>query len=373
MSRLTIIVSGMVAGVPGQGGAAWAVLQYVLGLQRLGHDVYLVEPVTEPVPSTAASYFALVTRAFGLSERSALLTNGVSIIGLSYPDLLEVAARADLLINVSGMLSDDRVVGKIPVRVYLDLDPAFNQLWHEAEGIDVGFAGHTHFVTVGQAIGQADCPVPTCGLEWIPTLQPVVLEHWPVAERVRHGTLTTVANWRGYGSITHAGVHYGQKAHALRPFFSLPRYAEARFLLALAIHPDECADVEALGNNAWELVEPSSVAATPGDYANFVRGSWAEFGIAKSGYVLSRCGWFSDRSACYLASGRPVVAHDTGFAYSLPTGEGLFAFATADDVLAAIEELRSDYSRHARSAREIADEHLDSDVVLGRLLERVAA
>jgi hypothetical protein len=379
---LTVIVSGMVAGVPGQGGAAWAVLQYVLGLRRLGHDVHLVEPVGPSalrpagasLPESAnAAYFAALAREFGLTGRSALLGDEGETVGLSYRELLDVAARADLLINVSGMLADDGILARVPVRVYLDLDPAFNQLWHAVEGIDVGFGGHTHFATVGHAIGRPGCSVPTCELEWIPTLQPVVLDRWPVAERTRHEALTTVANWRGYGSIDHDGTRYGQKAHALRPLFALPRLARGRFVLALAIHPDERADLEALRSHGWELLDPAAVAATPRAYADFVRGSWAEFGIAKSGYAASRCGWFSDRSACYLASGRPVVAHDTGFGGSLPTGEGLFAFATADDVLDAIEQLQHDYPRHARAAREIAEEYLDSDVVLGRLLERVAS
>lgn len=369
-NRLTIVVSGMVAGDPHQGGAAWAVLQYVLGFRRLGHDVFLIEPVED----MEEAWFHRVAAEFGIEQTAALLRRGTrDTCGLPFDRLREVCGKADLLVNVSGMLTDPELTHRIPLRVYLDLDPAFVQLWHAVQGIDMRFAGHTHFVTIGQAIGQPDCPVPTCGLTWIPTLQPVVLDHWPAVGPIVHDALTTVANWRGYGSIEHEGVFYGQKAHSLRPLISLPVRTRERFLLALAIHPDERKDLDALAANGWELVDPVEVAGTPARYRSFLQGSKAELGITKSGYVASRCGWFSDRSICYLASGRPVIAQETGFSRFLPTGAGLFAFETAEDVLAAIEELNGDYPRHARAARALAEECFDSDKVLTRLLKRIGA
>jgi hypothetical protein len=381
--RLTILVSGMIAADPCQGGATWAVLQYLLGLQRLGHVVYFVEPVAEAalqpagVPlarSVNATYFRQVMNDFGFEQTSALLLAGTQrTVGLSYPQLREAAGRADMLINISGMLTDETLINRIPVRVYLDLDPAFNQLWQAVEGIDMRFAGHTHFVTVGLAIGQPDCRVPTCGLEWITTLQPVVLAQWPVATRVEYPALTTIANWRGYGSIRHEGVLYGQKAHSLRPLMALPTLTAEPFMLALAIHPEEVQDLAALKDNGWCLLDPAEVTQTPERYRQFIQGSKAEFGIAKSGYVAARCGWFSDRSVCYLASGRPVLAQDTGFSRFLPAGAGLFAFATADDLLAGIEALRRDYAGQARAARTLAVEYFDSDKVLSRLLEEVGS
>ena len=369
--RLRVLVSGMVAGDPHQGGATWAILQYVLGLRRLECEVVLVEPV-DAVTAESAAYFDDVRAEFGLDRSALLLRGSREAVGMDYADLRDYARRADVLLNVSGMLRDEALVESIPARVYLDLDPAFNQLWHEVEGIDVGLAGHTHFVTVGQAIGTSGCAVPTCGVEWIGTLQPVVLERWPVAGELEHDALTTVGNWRGYGSIEHDGVFYGQKAHSLRELYALPELSGERFVLALAIHTDERRDLEALAANGWELVDPVQAAGTPAAYQRFVQSSKAELGIAKSGYVASRCGWFSDRSACYLASGRPVVAQDTGFGAFLPTGEGLFAFRSADDVLAAIAELRRDYRKHAQAARALAEEHFDSDRVLARLLASVA-
>jgi hypothetical protein len=284
---------------------------------------------------------------------------------------MERARRADLLINISGMLRDPAIVDPIPRRVFLDLDPAFNQMW-QAQGIDMGFDRHTHLVTIGWNIGRPDCPVPTCGRDWIATPQPVVLDRWPVADRVVHDGLTTVANWRSYGSVTYEGLFHGQKAHAWRDLFSLPRRTRIACLPALAIHPDETADLAALRDHGWRLLDPAALCATPADYRRFVQGSWAELAIAKSGYVASRCGWFSDRSVCYLASGRPVIAHDTGFGSRLPVGAGLFPFATVDEAVAAGEAVAGEYERHRRAARDLAEEFFDARRVLPALLDRVS-
>jgi hypothetical protein len=377
------LVSGMIAGDPHQGGATWAVLQYVLGLRSLGHDVYLVEPIAaaslRPVgtplsTSINATYFHEVAARFGLTARAALLRQDTrETVGLSYVDLVEAARSSDLLINISGMLTDAGLFEVIPRRVYLDLDPAFNQLWQAVEGIDMRFDGHTHFVTVGCLIGTPACDIPTCGRTWLPTLQPIVLSEWPMTPGDPSAAWTTVGNWRGYSSIESRGVLYGQKVHSFRRFMALPGRTSARFRPALAIHPAELKDLDALSAHAWELADPAVVAGTPDTYREFIQRSKGELGIAKSGYVESRCGWFSDRSVCYLASGRPVVAQDTGFGQHLPTGEGLFAFSTVGEAVDAIESASADYHRHCRRAREIAEAHFSAEAVLGSLLERVGA
>lgn len=377
--QLSIIVAGMVAGQPGQGGAAWAVLQYVLGLRALGHEVTLVEPVKVPAEQTdaafaasdAAAYFRQLVTDFGLEDSAALVrSEGTATVGLPHGELARRASRADILLNISGMLRDSALTDPVPRRVFLDLDPAFNQMW-QAQGIDMGFDRHSHFVTIAWNIGQAGCTVPTCGRTWITTPQPVVLDHWPVATKIVHDGLTTVAHWRSYGSVTHEGIFHGQKAHAWRELVDLSRLTHEKCLPALAIHPGEVRDLAALRDAGWQLLDPAVHCSTPADYQRFVQGSRAEFAIAKSGYVLSRCGWFSDRSVCYLASGRPVIAHDTGFASRLPTGEGLFGFADTDDILAAIDAINADYLRHCRAARTLAEEYFDSRHVLPTLLDAI--
>jgi hypothetical protein len=381
-ARLTIVVAGTIASVPWHGGWTWVILQYLLGLRRLGHRVVFVDPIQPAalrpadstlLGSTNADYFSAVVGRFGLEDSSALLVSDGTrnTCGLSYREIASAARDADVLINVSGVLRDEGLLSLARRRVYLDLDPAFTQLWHAVQGIDMGFRHHTDFVTIGRAIGTPECSVPACGLAWIPTWHPVVLERWPPASGNGGGALTTVANWRGYGSIDHQGLFYGQKVHAWRAFMTLPTRTTERIAVALGIDPGETVDLEALAANGWELVDPAQAAATPERYGAFVRASKAELGIAKSGYVLSRTGWISDRSVCYLASGRPVLAQETGFSRFLPAGDGLLAFETMDQLLDGIARLNADYPRHARAARALAEEYFDSDTVLKQLLARL--
>jgi hypothetical protein len=374
--RLKILLSGMVAGDPYQGGATWAVLQYVAGLTGLGHEVVLVEPLKPdaPDPLTEDSEVLAYYRSLPLlAGRSALLAAGTRrTAGLPYAELERFASEADLLLNVSGMLRDERLLERVPARAFLDLDPGFNQVWHQTGG-EMGLDLHTHFVTVGQRIGAPDCPIPDCGRRWIPTLPPVALEHWPVAPAAPRGGFTSVGHWRSYGPVEYGGIRYGQRAHSLRGLIGLPRRTSARLRLALGIHPEETRDLKALRTNGWELVDPLRVAGTPSAYADFIRGSLGELSVAKSGYVASRGGWFSDRSACYLASGRPVVAQETGFSEFLPVGEGLLAFEGEAEAAAALEAVEAEPERHRQSARAVAAEHLDARKVLPPLLEALAS
>ena len=326
--RLRVVVCGAVAGVPGLGGAAWAVLQWVLGLRELGHEVLQVE-LSGEAPGTSAD------------------------------EVERFCSSADLLFDVGGMLAaHPRLFDPIPVRAYLDLDPVFTQLWHD-ESIDMRLDGHTHFVTVGLNLGEP----------WITTLPPVVLSQWPVADEVVTDAFTTVAHWRAFGTLERDGVVYGPRAHSWREFIDLPARTSVPLLPALAIDPAEEKDIAALEEHGWRWLDPAAVAATPDAYRAFVQGSRGELGIAKHGYVVSRSGWFSDRSACYLASGRPVVAQDTGWSDHLPTGEGLFAFDDTDGAAAALEAVAADEPRHRAAARAFAEAEMDSRRVLSVLLQ----
>jgi hypothetical protein len=350
----------MLAGDPGQGGATWAVLQYVHGLSRLGHDVLVVEPINRR-RGDVDRYFADLAL-----DCAALLVRGTrETVGLSYEAL--AAFDADVLFNVSGMLDDPELVEPIAIRVFVDLDPAFNQIWH-AQGLHPTLKDHTHHVTVGLSVARTSLPLDR---PWIPTLPPVVLDEWRYAAALETDAFTSVGHWRSYGSPVWKGRTYGQRAHAIRRLLDLPERTHQRLLPALAIDPTETTDLKALAEHGWRLADPTKVASTPERYRRFVAGSRGEIGFAKAGYIDSRCGWFSDRSACYLASGRPVVAQDTGFGSTLPTGEGLFRYETSAQAAAALDAVTADYERHRRAARALAEEHLDSDRVLMRLLESV--
>jgi hypothetical protein len=239
-------------------------------------------------------------------------------------------------------------------------------LWH-ATGVDVGLDGHTHHATVGQRIG-ADSPIPDCGKEWIHVLPPVALEAWPVVPTPPRDRVTTVANWRSYGSIQSGQEHFGQKAHSFREFMGLPSMTSAPLVVAINISPGDAEDRRKLLNAGWQLVDAARVASTPGAYRRFIQRSTAEIGLAKSGYVVGRTGWFSDRSAAYLATGRPVVAQDTGIGRFLSTGLGLLTARDAREAAAGIERVRRDYRLHSSAARQMAEDRLDAKVVLGGLL-----
>jgi hypothetical protein len=292
-----------------------------------------------------------------------------SATGGDYRRLARWCSGADVLVNLAGVLRDDELTDRIPHRVYVDLDPAFTQLW-SASGIDMGFAGHHRFATVGQLVGTEECDIPTCGLAWHPTLPPVVLSEWSPDGSAPSLGLTTVANWRSYGSVSRGGVHYGQKAHSVREIADLPtRTGAARFDVAVAIDDGETNDLHLLAANGWGRIDPRLAAGTPSRYRRFVAASTAEIGVAKSGYVVSRSGWFSDRSACYLACGRPVVAQETGWTRSVPDGVGLLAFSDSADGASAIDQILGEYGRHADAARALACEYFDSQIVLPRLLD----
>lgn len=378
---LNILVAASVASTPRQGGWIWAVLQYVLGLRQLGHRVVWVDSIAESALSSqrtslddlpGAREFQRTISSFGLTQDAALVVRETrQTIGRSYESLQEFARGAEVLLNLSGSLRDPALRDPPRIRAYVDLDPGFTQLWHDAQGLDLGFDGHSHFLTVGMSIGQKQCTVPSCGKKWITTPQPIALEHWPRADSSHTDAFTTVANWRGYGSIDHGGTFYGQKAHSLRPLISLPTHTREKLLLALAIHPEEGKDLAALWSNGWKMVDPLDFASTPQAFQHFVQTSKGEFAVAKSGYALSKCGWFSDRSLCYLASGRPVVAQDTGMSQFIPTGEGVVEFNDLQSAVVALESVANHYTAHRAAARAIAENVFDSKRVLSNLLERM--
>lgn len=275
--------------------------------------------------------------------------------------------------EVMGFLDDEEILAAAPTRVFLDIDPGFGQMW-QTLGLHEMFRGHDTFVTIGENIGQATCTIPTCGLNWITMRQPVVLDAWPaVSTPVRmEGAVTTVATWRGaFAPVEYEGTTYGLRAHEFRKFASLPRLVDQKFEIALDIHPNDSKDSDLLTSHGWTLVSPSIVASDPWRYQRFIQESAAEIMVAKGMYVQSRSGWFSDRSICYLASGKPVIAQDTGFGQCVPTGEGLLTFSTLDEAAEGARAVGRDYARHARAARWVAEEVFDSSKVLGQLTKRL--
>jgi len=367
----TIIVAGSLAARPYVGGHTWVFLQYLLGFRQLGYDVLFLDRL-EPdmgVNGEGRSYLAGVMERFDIPW-ALFRDEGREVSGLSRPEVVERARGSALLLNVMGFLDDEETLAAAPLRAFLDIDPGFGQMWREL-GLHDPFRGHHRYVTIGERIGEPDCGVPTCGIDWLTTKQPVHLGEWPVSPGAGR-RFTSVASWRGaFGPIEYGGRTYGLRVHEFRRFLELPARSAGEFEVALDIHEAETRDLELLARHGWHLADPRAAAGDPWRYRDYVESSSAEFMVAKNLYVDTRAGWFSDRSACYLASGRPVLAQDTGLDGLLPNGKGLVKFSTLDEAAAGVEEITGDYERHSRAAREIAEEHFAAERVLARLLERL--
>src|SRR4051812_36015659 len=278
-SNGTIVIAGSLAQKPGHGGHAWGFLQYLLGLRRLGWDVLFLDSLAD-ADAAGPLYVRGLFERFGLGDGFAVLT-AADTVGLPRAEVLARVRRSALLLNVMGFLRDEEVLAAAPRRGFLDIDPGVGQMW-KAPGLADVFRGHDAFVTIGENVGKPDCPVPTCGLDWVTTPQPVVLDHWPAADGPGTGRFTTVASWRGaYGPVDYGGKTYGLRVHEFRKFADLPRRTGLPFELALDIHPTETRDLALLRDNGWELADPRAAAGDPEAYRDYVRGSMAEFMVAK--------------------------------------------------------------------------------------------
>ena len=376
----TIAVSGSLAQRPGRAGHAWVFLNYLLGFRDLGHEVLFLDRLEAamlspdeaglaPRDSRGARWLVETMASVGLEDSYALLLGDGETIGLSRARARESLGRASLLLDFNGFLADDELLAVAPRRVFFDIDPGFAQMWSEL-GLTEMLAGHDAFATVGLNLGGPGCAVPSGGREWVTTTQPVLLERWPAV--AGGAAFTSVGSWRGpFGPVEFEGVDYGLRAHEFRRFAELPRQCEAPFEISLDIDPADDADAQRLRAGGWGLADAAAVGADLETYRAYLQGSLAEISIAKGMYVRSRGGWFSDRSACYLASGKPVLAQDTGFGDHLPLGEGLLSFDDVTGATTAAEAILAAPERHARAAREIAAEHFDSRKVLPALLERL--
>lgn len=373
MSR--VVVAGYMLRHPAAGNVL-AYFQYVLGLARLGHEVAYVEESGWPYSSydLATGHWVEHPTA-GLASARALVARhcpGVPIVwvdresgavdGMTRGELTAVLADAELLLNVGGVcwLPEFALCAR---RALVDMDPVFTQV----EGFASKVLGEydVHF-SYGTNIGRPSCTVPSAGVEWRPTLPPVVVDLWTSSAPVADAPWTTVANWSGYGGVEHGGERYGQKDEEFARLLDVPARASARLELALA------GGRQAFGllrSHGWSVRDAGALSADVDTYLGYVTRSRGEFSAAKNAYVKTGSGWFSDRTACYLAAGRPAVVQDTG-CRAVPDGAGLLFFEDSDTAAAALREVERDHEQHAAAAAELARTALAHDVVLPRLLDR---
>ena len=368
----TVVVGGALANKSGSSGEAWVRMSWVRGLQRLGLDVWFVEELTGSAADdyAAEAWFRAVTERFGLEGRATLLSEGEAITGPKLDELLDLATDATL-VNISGHLTLPGLFRTFRQRVMVDIDPGFTQFWHQEGLAGANVDGHDLHFTIGELIGTPSCPIPTCAIEWRPVRQPVVLEDWPVSDSAHPDRFTTVGTWRGpFGPIEHGKRTYGLKVHEFRKLIALPGRSAHEFEIALDIDPADGRDLAALRENGWRIVDPREVATDPDAFRAYVQASGAEFSVAQGMYVDTRCGWFSDRTTRYLASGKPALVQDTGFGGWLAVGEGVVPFRTVEEAANGAADIVARYPTHSAAARRIAEEHFDSDRVLARFCEQ---
>jgi hypothetical protein len=409
-NRLRIIVTGLIAQHPTLAGVTWDYIQYAIGLAQLGHDVYYFEDSGEWPYSIDGgesgndwvardcnaniSHLSETMKRFGLQDKWAyFFPTTKTWYGLSGKERDEVLGTADLLINVSGTLEHPRAYRQVPRMVYIDSDPVFTQIkllmkdkYSEfCERLDL----HDVLFSFGERISNTPL---SAGRNWLPTRQPIILDEWACGGQGK-GKITTVMSWTSYEPLTFRDTKYGQKDIEFLRFIDLPKKVD-KGVLEVAIGgtrhtnwegetlniPGNVVDYmkenpgadlfHMLSSFGWSAVDAGKVGETIDTYRNYIHSSMAEWSIAKNGYVRGMTGWFSCRSACYLASSKPVIVQDTGFRGVLPVGEGVLAFSNMDEAATAIESLKHDYNRHSRAAGEIANEYFGAEKVLAKLVEQ---
>jgi hypothetical protein len=308
---------------------------------------------------------------FGLMVKACqIYDGGQSTFGVSLSSITTIAKQADLLINMSGHVESDFVLDQVKQKLYLDQDPVYTQLWAAEYGKDLNFDKHDVFFSVGLNMGTHHTHIPDGGVHWQPTLPPVVLDYWTSSADPPSKGFTTIASWSSYGDLCYQDEWYQSKYKEFERFAELPkRCGGTEFEVTLKSYREKDAGIELLKNNGWLISEPNSLSDLSG-YRNYIGQSWAEIGIAKNAYVKGNSGWFSERSGQYLASAKPVLAQSTGFERLLPVGEGLLAFRNMEEAVSGVEAINRDYNRHCVAAREFAEEYLDSNKVLSKMLER---
>jgi hypothetical protein len=377
---LRIALLGFIVRCP-LGGMTWHHLQYAMGLSALGHDVTFIEdsedyescydPTTDSMGTNASYGLRYAQDTFtrvGLGDIWAYHDAHTDTWhGPAAGTIEERMRRAQLVINLSGVNPLHPSLAEAPVRAFIDHEPALTQVRHLTDPRAVELAKqHNRFLTFGENIGSSSCTVPDDGFDWQPTRQPVVLDAWPVTPGPPDGRFTTVMQWDSHPPRDLDGARYGMKSGSFMPYIDLPQKVESAFELAMG---NATAPVDLLRSKGWELRNPLGPSRDLGTYQGYIASSKGEFTVAKHGYVVTHGGWFSERSAVYMASGRPVLTQETGFSDWLPTGEGVLAFSSPDEAIAGVQEINARYDLHCRRARELVDGYFDARKVLSDMIE----
>jgi hypothetical protein len=395
MDKLRIVVGGYIGLFP-SGGVIWDYIQYPLGLKRLGHDVYYIEDTRQypcfqtgdkawDDPTDTIAFLKETMEKFGLGERWAYRDEATgNCFGISLEKIKEICRTADIFINISGanyILREE--YENIPKRVLIDSDPMFTQVqyWDDSDKeasftrIKDLYSFYNYRFSFGENIDGPESRIPLFDLKWIPTRQPICLDAWKTSEqtKTKYG-FTTVMNWSVRSKLKYNNEEWGQKDVEFEKVMDIPHLVKgAAFDIIVSLHSHKSPNYipQKIKEAGWEILDPTQTINTAEDYKLFIQQSLAEFSIAKETYVKSNSGWFSCRSACYLAAGKPVITQDTMWSKYIPSGEGLFAFSDKETALRAISKVLSNEKKHAAAALEIAKEYFDSNKVLNKMLEQL--
>lgn len=388
MSQKKAVVLGFMGACP-IAGVIWQHIHYIVGLKRLGYEVYYVEdtanwpynPVTYEVGedySYPANLLSRLAKQFDFEDHWAFVArykNPIETAGLRFQQLTALYRESEITLNICGSHDLNDELLETPCFVYVESDPGVEQIKIDHKDADtMAYLGKHHFLfTFGEHIGRPDFPVSLNGLTWHPTRQPVVTDFWYEATPPsREAVMTSICNWStsGLKDIEWKGERYlWSKSLEFLKFVEAPKNCGETFELAVNMKKPE--ERQLFEKNNWRLSDPNAISIDWDLYNRYIRDSKGEFTVAKDQYVRLNTGWFSDRSACYLASGRPVITQETGFTKYYGGQGGLFSFSTMEHIVEACREIRSDYKHHSRLAAEVAREHFEAEKVLKRMLERI--
>ena len=395
MEKLRIIVGGFLGLIPA-GGVTWDYIQYPLGLFLMGHDVYYIEdtrlyPIYQKPGSSwddctsGVKHLQSVMDYFKMNNRWAYRDEASGkCFGLSETSIREICRTADLFINISCSTFMREEYMQIPKRILIDSDPMFTQIQYATQQLFTpGISGmrqliqdHNYLFSFGENIGAADCLIPDCSLKWHTTRQPVCLDYWkptPLPQK-KEFIFTTLMNWAAGKKLLYNNQEWGQKDIEFYKVMQLPQMVKGvkfEMVVNQTSGTDHTIEQEKMEKLGWKILKPEEAANDWMDYKQFIERSSGEFSVAKETYVKAKTGWFSCRSACYLAAGRPVITQDTGWSEFIPTGKGLFAFQHLDEATDAFQHLLKDPEIQSAEARKIAEEYFESKKILGALLQIV--
>jgi hypothetical protein len=394
MEKLRIVVGGYIGLFP-TGGVAWDYLQYPLGLKLMGHDVYYIED-TLSYPSyqknslawddasDCIQYLKVLMESYGFENRWAYrdIASNKSY-GLSEEKIKEICASADVFINISCSTFLREEYMKIPKRILIDSDPMFTQIQYQLElagdndskvwSTKSMIENHTHLFSFGENIHSSECLIPRLSVSWLTTRQPICLDLWNNHNPVYGSSYTSIMNWSVRKRLIYDDIEWGQKDIEFDKFKSIPNLlTKIKFevIVNKGLDNHGTFNKDELESLSWKLLDPDTVSNAE-EYRAFIFQSKAEFSVAKETYVKAKTGWFSCRSACYLAAGKPVITQETGWSKYVPSGEGLFAFDSIASAREALEQVDKNYKYHSARALEIAQEYFDSNKVLNQMLEQI--